>query len=401
MAMMALRTPADLQSPQLGAVSGGVTQPFPYESYVETMASYLPEISAVEENRRMQQEALKMQREQYAQENRDATGRLIVTGGETLYKIGTNPTVKDLTKKYGSIVGNAIQPKAPVVEKIRPGVPVNALRENPDVFEPTALKPIGVATPSAGYVYSGTPSDIEPGIQNIPVPGTATGGTGTGMPGEYNPFSATTTTPAAQPSTMSRIGGFKGIDVPGGALAKMGIGAAVDYGIKRSNFGEGMSKAIGGGKNEWDLGASSIAAYALGGLPGLGLGLASAGVQAYFKKNPKLSCIIVTACTSIDSEEVKIARAYRDKYMDTQTRRGYYMLADQIVPILQSNEELRKLCLEHLVLPMIRFGKWKLCKTSEHPSPIDCSVTKNFLALCHDIGGTVKRYTRANSEEEI
>ena len=44
------------------------------------------------------------------------------------------------------------------------------------------------------------------------------------------------------------------------------------------------------------------------------------------------SCIIVTAIHGRDSEQVDIARRFRDTFLDSPTLRGYYFLAEQMSP---------------------------------------------------------------------
>jgi len=73
-------------------------------------------------------------------------------------------------------------------------------------------------------------------------------------------------------------------------------------------------------------------------------------------------CIIVTACTSPDSEEVNITRAYRDKFLDPVTLRGYYMIADKIVPLMKKWPWFKKLIKKVLVDNLIEYGRWALEK---------------------------------------
>jgi hypothetical protein len=96
-------------------------------------------------------------------------------------------------------------------------------------------------------------------------------------------------------------------------------------------------------------------------------------------------CIIITTCTSRDSEEVQIAREYRDKYLDTQTLRGYYVIAEVVVPLLRFNI-LKKLTKRFLVDKLIRHAKGKHNLT-----------TKIFLKLCNFFGARPV-FVRANGE---
>ena len=83
------------------------------------------------------------------------------------------------------------------------------------------------------------------------------------------------------------VPGLKDIGGIEGGLLKGGLAAGTSYLAERTGLTEGVRDAadkigIGGGKKEWDLAASSLAAFAFGGPVGLGLNLAVEGIKSFF-----------------------------------------------------------------------------------------------------------------------
>ena len=99
-------------------------------------------------------------------------------------------------------------------------------------------------------------------------------------------------------------------------------------------------------------------------------------------------CIIITVCTSRDSDEVNIARKFRDRYLDTETLGGYYAIAHIVVPILKRFAFLRKVIKRFLVDRLIDFAKANMHHNLEWCYEYRSSkyVTKYFLGLCSLVG---------------
>jgi len=110
------------------------------------------------------------------------------------------------------------------------------------------------------------------------------------------------------------------------------------------------------------------------------------------------ACMIVTACTSRQSPEVEIAREYRDKFLTRRQLRGYYMLAEKIVPRMHRSPRLTRLIKRWLVDPLIVYGRHALVKTAPPPWRYERIIATAFLALIGCIGRTRKQFTRANGE---
>lgn len=108
-------------------------------------------------------------------------------------------------------------------------------------------------------------------------------------------------------------------------------------------------------------------------------------------------CIIVTACTSPDSEEVNISREYRDKFLTPEQLRGYYMIAEKMVPWIQRFPPVKWLVKRLLVDNLIAYGRYALDK-GPYPGPLAHTVTKQFLRLCGFVGSRRRHFVRCNGE---
>ncbi len=109
------------------------------------------------------------------------------------------------------------------------------------------------------------------------------------------------------------------------------------------------------------------------------------------------SCIIVTACTDRNSYEVEVTRQYRDKFLTGTQLRGYYCLAEKLVPTIENNTTVRTLVKKHLVDRLVDYGEMKLglkdnCKLSSKV------VSNLFLGLIKTVGFLIPQYTRLNGE---
>lgn len=123
----------------------------------------------------------------------------------------------------------------------------------------------------------------------------------------------------------------------------------------------------------------AIAGGILGGLGGAGI------------------CIILTACAE-NAEEIALAKRYREWYMSTEAKRGYYMLAEPIAARMQADEAYRQRIRHALVLPLLRYGAHALGETDARPSLEDQDVAGAFLDLCQYLGRSVPQYVRYTGE---
>ncbi len=168
----------------------------------------------------------------------------------------------------------------------------------------------------------------------------------------------------------------------GSVLEPAGIGMAAGTVAHMLPVPEEAQRAIGGA-------AGAALGFAAGGPVGGIIG-AIAGVFGG-------GCIIVTAATSPDSYEVQIARRYRDEYLDQQTLRGYYCIAEWIVPYMERSERVKKLVKKHLVDHLIKYGEYVFGIKKRCPIRSKL-ITKLFLKQCKFIGGMIPYYVRLNGE---
>jgi len=163
---------------------------------------------------------------------------------------------------------------------------------------------------------------------------------------------------------------------------------AADVGATVTGAGAG---AVAGG---FAAGAAAGASAMSWSGPGAIVGAAIGGIIGLVSRR----CIIITACTSWNSREVNIARMYRDTYLDADQLRGYYCLAEKIVPLLERHTALRRRCKTALVDRLIDYGSYRLGLSSSRPKVSSWLVSKAFLALIKGIGLVIPRFVRQNGE---
>ena len=156
---------------------------------------------------------------------------------------------------------------------------------------------------------------------------------------------------------------------------------------------EKTAKTVGSGATGAAAGALAGAAATSWSGPGAIVGAVIGGLAGALGAD----CIIVTACTDPYSYEVKISRIYRDTYLDKDQLRGYYFLAEIIVPFLERNEKLRKNVKRWLVDKLVDYGEHRIgLKTRS--KPLSFIVSKLFLGAIKAIGMILPVYVRRNRE---
>jgi len=108
------------------------------------------------------------------------------------------------------------------------------------------------------------------------------------------------------------------------------------------------------------------------------------------------SCIIVTACCGRNSPEVTVARAYRDTCMDIVTLRGYYRIAEAVVPVLERHAWLRRLTKHVLVDNLVTYGLDVMY--GYRPPVWSAIISRLFLGACRLAGVTTPYTLRSNGE---
>jgi hypothetical protein len=233
------------------------------------------------------------------------------------------------------------------------------------------VKPALMMGEGAGIGAAGTGAATTATAGTAPVAaGSTTGGTAAGASGLA--YAA----PAA--------GGF----VAGNVLGEWTGDRLVPFGGTREK------RAIGGALAGAAAGAATGAALTSWSGPGAVVGAVIGAVAGAVGG----SCIIITACTDKDSPEVEIAREYRDKYMTEEQLRGYYMIAEKIVPVIGKYGSVKRFTYKHLVKNLIEYGKHKLGKTELPPSQKSVFITRTFLGMCGLLGMTKRQFVRCNGE---
>jgi len=221
---------------------------------------------------------------------------------------------------------------------------------------------------------------------------TVTGGTGAGA-----------AAPATAGGTETTAGATAGST--GAAGTAMGVAGTAAVGYAGGYYGSRIP--IGKGKKAGRMKGAATGAAAGAGFgtfvaPGVGTaaGAVIGGVMGYFGAKSSEGgggCIIVSAATDPASEEVQIARAYRDRFLSRQTLRGYYIIAEKIVPLMIKHEWFKKIVKKCLVDKLVEYGREKLGLGGKAPL-VSRIITKLFLSLCNVTGKTVPVFVRSNGE---
>ena len=96
---------------------------------------------------------------------------------------------------------------------------------------------------------------------------------------------------------------------------------------------------------------------------------------------------------------MQIAREYRDRFMSARQIRGYYVLADKIVPLMTRKPKLKNTVRRFLVNRLIPYGGWATGRTTTVPPMTSYVVTTVFLGLCSTLGIYVPQYIRRATGE--
>lgn len=118
-------------------------------------------------------------------------------------------------------------------------------------------------------------------------------------------------------------------------------------------------------------------------------------------------CIIVTVCSNPtmkyvegkgrDSYAVNVTRIYRDTYMPPMQLRGYYMIAEALVPRMLESDRMMQWAKENIVDNVVPYCEWRI-GLHRRPSIKTIIKAKVFLWLCSFVGSTRPSFTRCNGE---
>jgi hypothetical protein len=228
------------------------------------------------------------------------------------------------------------------------------------------------------------------------------GGEGMSMP---TAASSGTVSGSASGATPTAVGGWALAAMAGKGLVRHYAPEGRDKGEvwnrENTNFSEAQQKDI-----EEPMSRGLYSGVAPLSWLGEHLGINTPGVSRFFNNFGKetstamtkvFGCIIVTACTNEDSEEVNIAREYRDKYLSSQQLRGYYIIAEKVVPFINSHLIAKLIIKKLLVDNLIEYGRHELGMTDKS-SYLSKVISKTFLGLCERVGNKRESFVRYNGE---
>jgi hypothetical protein len=277
----------------------------------------------------------------------------------------------------------------------------------------------GGATAVTGGTIQGAAAGgfIGPSTAAVPAAGTAPAAAGVGgsvATGAATPAAGGGTASASAGAGASGASGAAG--VLGSAVAGVGAGlvggaagdvqrerapqvtsdiatAAGTAGIGNLFLNRGQRRELAGVSTGIAIGAG--AGFLLGGPVGAIAGGIIGGLRG------SSICMIVTACHGADSEEVKVARMFRDAKMNKEQLRAYYYLSENFfVPRMEADDAYKSFIREHLVAPLIRYGRFVVGEpmSAPPPSPNDSMVAQQFLNFLQALGQNMPPYTRQNGE---
>ena len=114
--------------------------------------------------------------------------------------------------------------------------------------------------------------------------------------------------------------------------------------------------------------------------------------KAISPPNVLSKCIIISSCTSPNSNEVQIAREYRDKFMTEEMLTGYYFLCGLFVPFILKYKPIKMIFKKLLVDRLIDYGEWRMDYRKKRKYLTSALVTRVFLSSCYALGRGINRY---------
>jgi hypothetical protein len=348
----------------------------------------------------------------------ELNGNLTTVGGEKM-TIGGQPTLMPEGSPLAGYGGAADMQALELAPSTLPG-PVTTPPVTPGPFAAPSVQSGGAIAPAPAQMMGGvegvgvapianTMEAVAPnvGLTELGASVVPTSEVGTSLVAEGIGSGITSTAPIAADTVVgtaapvveagaSTLGSFAG---PAG-FGAMGSGILGATGVR-----DDVGKAVllgQGGETEQDIAGGVVGGAATGAAAGTwvfpGVGTAIGGIIGGVVGGATAalddSCIIVTCCHGRHSEQVQIARDYRDAFMTPRQIRGYYVLADRLVPHMIRKPKLKTVVGRLLVNRLITFGRWATGRTATLPTITSFLVTKVFLGLCSGVGIYVQQYVR-------
>lgn len=365
--------PNEIVSPQMRAMTG-MSPRISYGDYLQGASEALPMIYATEEQKRIADEERALQKQYMDSTLKDRRTGTMVELGKTGLQAYQIPQVQT---RVNSILGMPVR-KTPVpytspsigvtggevaIGKTASGLAPKPMTDMATGY--TGLSPMPETMPlyQGGNALDRTAMLNNTGADNI------------------NTIANTPTTPTPpQPMTW------------GGVAARGATGLGANYLMDRTGLDKDLNRRLG------DVGGGIVS----GAIKGFAStwnpmgAIVGAIAGGYGAKNK--GCIIVTACTDPYSYEVKITREFRDEYLDKSALRGYYVVAEKIVPVIEKYQWFKRFMKTQLVDRLVDVGEYKLGKKNNRPRVSSSIVTWLFLRMCKLVGTARTEFTRCTGE---
>ena len=106
-------------------------------------------------------------------------------------------------------------------------------------------------------------------------------------------------------------------------------------------------------------------------------------------------CFIMLEARYGDGTMDKVVRQYRDEYMTDRNRRGYYKLAEVLVPLMRRSKVVKWLVVKTFADPLVSYGKYHY---GQNKHGVLYSPIKSFWMGVFDILGGETEFIRENGE---
>lgn len=106
-------------------------------------------------------------------------------------------------------------------------------------------------------------------------------------------------------------------------------------------------------------------------------------------------CFIMLEARYGDGTMDKVVRRYRDEYMTDKNRRGYYRLAEVLVPLMRKSRAVKWIVTKTMADPLVAYGKYYY---GENKTGVVYTPIKNFWMKLFDTLGGDTKFIRENGE---
>ena len=308
----------------------GIKRPPNYGDIIGTQAAYLPQLYAMKKADVSQEKSFKLQEESLAKEiqlARDRMAQIESLGGQEL--ASNEALSRERMELDRALSGYETSMNTLLANQRLEQEKKQSMAANIIGLGQTGATGL-LAAKSLGWIGGGTTG--LPGATGVAATQAATtGGVGLGA------------VEGAGPGAVGATGGAAGVSTYlGPAGAGFGAGSATSALTGETGTKGGLMGAFTGGTTGFAVS---------GGNP---IGAAIGAVTGFLGGSGKCCFIFIASHGFLHP----IVRKYRDKKMNTRNRRGYYWLADKLVPLMEKNKIAAWMVKWLMVKPMTCYGKY-------------------------------------------